>query len=711
MSTAAKPLAKKPAWAEFGLIAFIFSVLLWMVLPLQPWMLDFLLALSISSGLLVMLVIIYIREPSEFTSFPTLLLIITLFRLGINVASTRLILGEAQAGQIIQSFGQVVVQGNYVVGFVVFVILTVINFVVITKGAGRIAEVAARFTLDAMPGKQMAIDAELNAGLIKEDQARKRRDDLSKEADFYGSMDGASKFVRGDAIAGILITLVNILGGIGIGVIQKGMDVNTALETYTVLSIGDGLVSQIPALVISTAAGILVTRAAEKQSLGQTLTAQLFFQPKVLQALSFTMLSLAGFSLFSGVLPWFPFLCMGLLFGFMHRTFLRKGYFMLQPAGGPDADPDGMGVVEGGEGGPDDEGGEGAPSGPDKLEDLLNVDTLQIEMGYGLLALADPNKGGDILERVTSVRRNFVQDMGFIIPAVRLRDNLELGANEYRFIFRGQNIATGEVMPGYWLAMNTNNSTEVLPGVQTVEPVFGLDAVWITEVERKNAEVAGYTVVDAASVLVTHFSETIKRHCHQILSRQDVQVLLDNLKEQNPALINELVPSLLTVGQVQRVLQNLLSEGVAIRNLVGILERVADYASTTKNCDELSEQARRAIGAQIVKQYADEQGAVHAITLDPWLEEELVKGLRPTPTEMQLLVDPKMAEHVSHHLNDAIQPMIAEGAQPVVICSAAIRSGLRRFFAAKFPELAFLSYEELPPKVEIVPASTVPSLG
>ena len=711
MSAASASAANQSGgWAEVGLIGFIFSVLLWMILPLQPWMLDFLLALSISSGLLVMLVIIYIREPSEFTSFPTLLLIITLFRLGINVASTRLILGEAQAGQIIQSFGNVVVQGNYVVGFVVFIILTVINFVVITKGAGRIAEVAARFTLDAMPGKQMAIDAELNAGLIKEDQARKRRDDLTKEADFYGSMDGASKFVRGDAIAGILITLVNVIGGIGIGVIQRGMDVGSALQTYTVLSIGDGLVSQIPALVISTAAGILVTRTAERQSLGQTLTQQLFFHPKVLMALSITMFTLAAFSLITGVLPWFPFLMMAVLFGFMYRTFLRKGLLTLKPAGGPDMGPDGMPGGSGTDGGPS-EGGEGdASDGPDKLEDLLNVDTLQIELGYGLLALADPKKGGDILERVTSVRRNFVQDMGFIIPAVRLRDNLELGANEYRFIFRGQMIATGEAMPGYWLAMNTNNSTEVLPGVQTVEPVFGLAAVWITEIERKNAEVAGYTVVDAASVLVTHFSETIKRYCHQVLSRQDVQVLLDNMKEQNPALVNELVPNLLSVGQVQRVLQNLLSEGVSIRNLVGILERVSDYAAMTKNPDELAEQARRAIGGQVVKAYQDEAGTVHAITLDPWLEEELAKGLRPSQTDTVLLIDPKMAEHLSHHFNTTIQPMIAEGRSPVVICSSVIRAGLRRFFAGKFPELAFLSYEELPPKVEIVPAGTVPGM-
>ena len=696
-------------WSELGLVAFVFGVLMCMVMPLRPWMLDITLALSISSGLLVILVIIYLRDPADFTSFPTLLLIITLFRLGLNIATTRLILGEAQAGQIIQKFGEVVVQNNYVVGFVVFVILTVINFVVITKGAGRIAEVAARFTLDAMPGKQMAIDAELNAGLIKEEQAKTRREELSKEADFYGSMDGASKFVRGDAIAGIIITLVNIVGGIGIGVMQRGMDVSQALQTYTILSIGDGLVSQIPALVVSTAAGILVTRSSDKQSLGPMLTSQLFFHPRVLSVLSISMLLLSAFSLVTGMLPWFPFMCMGVLFGFMYRTFDERGLLTERPVG-PDLDEGGD--PEGGpEGGGD--GGEGdapAPGSPEKMEDLLHLDTLQIELGYGLLSLADPKKGGDVLERVTSVRRNFVQDMGFIIPAVRLRDNLELQPNEYRFIFRGQLIATGEVMPGYWLAMNTNNSTEVLPGVQTTEPVYGLPATWITEVERKNAEVAGYTVVDPASVLVTHFSETVRRHCHQILSRQDVQVLLDNLKEDNPALVNELVPGLLSVGQVQRVLQNLLSEGVPIRNLVGVLERVADFAETTKNPDELAEQARKAIGAQVVKPYLDDHGNLHAITLDPWLEEELVKGLRASQNESVLMIDPKIAEHLSHQLHQSMQPMIAEGRTPAVICSAMIRAGLRRFFAAKFPELAFLSYEELPPKIEIVPTATVPSL-
>lgn len=705
----ANPNAPSPwRFAELGLVLFLFGTLLLLVLPLAPMLLDLLLGVSIASGLLVLLVIVYIREPASFSSFPTLLLIITLFRLGLNVASTRLILIDGYAGEIINAFGNLVVQGNYVVGFVIFLILTVINFIVITKGAGRIAEVAARFTLDAMPGKQMAIDAELNAGLIKEDQARSRRKALQQEADFYGAMDGSSKFVRGDAIAGILITIINVIGGIGIGVFQKGMPITEALQRYTILSIGDGLVSQVPALIISTAAGILVTRAASEASLGQSLTKQLFFQPKVLMILSISMFVLA---LVPG-LPMLPFLFLGGLFGVMHRQFSKAGLLLpLVMGGGGDGGGGGGATAAVGGGSTPAGGAPGAAKASDKLEDLLSLDTLQIELGYGLLQLADVRKGGDLLERVTGVRRNFVSEMGFIIPSVRLRDNLQLAQNEYRFVFRGQLIARGEVIPGQWLAMNVNNSTVVLNGVQTVEPVFQLPAVWITEVERKNAEIAGYTTVDAASVLVTHFGETIKRYCHQILSRQDVQTLLDNLKQSNPALVNELVPALLTVGQVQRVLQILLSEGVSIRNLIGILERVADHATLTKNPEELAEQSRRSLGTQIIKPYQNERGAIHAITLDPWLEEDLVRGLRPSQSETILLLDPKLIQHLSHHLSQAMQPLIADGRPPVVLCTSAIRYGLRKFFAGKYPELAFISYEELPPKIEIQAAGTIPSLN
>lgn len=705
MSTAAPSLQLKKLWrfGDLGLVVFIFGTLLLLIQPIPTVLLDLLLSLSIASSLLILLVILYLKEPSDFTGFPTLLLIITLFRLGLNVASTRLILLDGYAGEIINAFGGYVVRGNYVVGAVIFLILTVINFIVITKGAGRIAEVAARFTLDALPGKQMSIDAELNAGLIKEEQARLRRTALQQEADFYGAMDGASKFVRGDAVAAVLVTLINVLGGFGIGVLQQNLSVIESLKQYTMLSIGDGLVSQIPALITSTAAGILVTRAASKENLGHSLTRQLFFYPRVMMILCGAMIIMA----IAPGLPMLPFLILAGLFGGMYQVLKRSGMHsevaLAASSGTPAAEEQpGSGASPAGS-------QPGKPAAPEKLETLLNVDTLQIELGYGLVSLADTRKGGDLLERVTGVRRNFVQEMGFIIPPIRLRDNLQLGPNEYRFLLRGHFIARGEVMPGNLLAMNTGNSKAVLPGIPTVEPVFQLPATWIKEVDRRNAEVAGFTIVDPASVLVTHLSETIKRSCHQILSRQDVQVLLETLKQNHPALVNELVPSLLNTGQIQRILQNLLSEGVSIRNLVGILEKVADYASVTKNPDELSEQSRRALGPQIVKVYQNESGVLQAITMDPWLEEEISKGLRQSANETMLFMDPKLAQHVTYHLSKLVQPMIAEGRPPVVICSAVIRLGLRRFFAANFPEVGFLAYEELPPRVEIQSIGSIPS--
>ena len=705
MSSAAISIPVQRFWkyGDLGLVVFMFGTLLLLIQPVPTIVLDLLLTSSIASSLLILLVILYLKEPSEFSGFPTLLLILTLFRLGLNVASTRLILGDGYAGQVIDAFGNYVVKGNYVVGAVIFLILTVINFIVITKGAGRIAEVAARFTLDALPGKQMSIDAELNAGLIKEDQARARRSALQQEADFYGAMDGASKFVRGDAVAAVLITIINVIGGFAIGVFQRGLSLQGALQQYTILSIGDGLVTQIPALITSTAAGILVTRAASKENLGHSLTRQVFFYPRALAILSGALFLIAWVPSF----PKLPFFVLSATFGAMYYTLKKTGLASLAPGG--------KGAVEGSE-----EAEEAAKAGgqagakataPEKLETLLNVDTLQIELGYGLVALADIRKGGDLLERVTGVRRNFVQDMGFIIPPIRLRDNLQLGPNEYRFLLRGHLIAQGEIMPGHLLAMNATNSKTVVAGLPTTEPVFGLPAIWIKEVDRRNAEVAGYTIVDPASVLVTHLGETIKRSCHQILSRQDVQVLLENLKASNPSLINELVPGLLNTGQVQRILQNLLSEGVSIRNLVGILERVADYAALTKNPDELAEHARRALGPQIVKQYQNERGAIQAVTMDPWLEEEIAKGLRQTPNETMLFMEPKLAQHVTFHLSKLVQPLLAEGRPPAVICSTVVRLGLRRFFAANFPEVAFLAYEELPPRVEIQSVGSIPGPG
>ncbi|MGO8700736.1 MAG: flagellar biosynthesis protein FlhA [Limisphaerales bacterium] len=676
------------------LVGGLFVTVLVMILPIYPFLLDAFLATSIALSLLILLSILYVKDPADFTGFPTLLLFVTLFRLSLNIASTRLILLDGYAGHIIETFGNFVVHGNYVVGLVIFLILVLINFIVITKGAGRIAEVAARFTLDAMPGKQMAIDAELNAGMINEAEARTRRRKVEQEADFYGAMDGASKFVRGDAVAAILITLINILGGFAIGIAQKGMTVGEALQRFTLLSIGDGLVSQIPALITSTAAGILVTRAAAKEELGNELTKQLLSYPKVMAILT---AMLVVFGLVPG-LPMFPFMFLASCTGFL--AFNLTGRESAGHAGTP------LGSETA-----------GAPSGkgttaanPEKLETLLALDALQIELGYGLINLADARKGGDLLERVTGVRKTFAQEMGVIIPPIRLRDNLQLEANQYRFLLKGNAIVQGELMPGHWLAMNASNSKVVLKGMPTVEPVFKLPATWIADAERKNAEVSGYTVVDASSVLVTHLSETVKRNSHEILSRQDVQNLLDNLKQTNPTVVTELIPAQLNVGQVQRILQNLLAEGISIRNLAGILERVSDYTNVTKNPDELSEHARRALGAQIVKPYQTEKGAVQAITLDPRLEQQMAQGLRQTASEITMMMEPKLARHVVETLSPRVQQLLSAGQPPVVLCSPPIRLAFRRFFETTFSELTVLSYAEVPPRVEVQSAAIIPCL-
>lgn len=671
---------------DLWLIFAIFGTILLLIFPVPPVVLDLLLTVSIAISLLVLLVILYVEEPADFTGFPTLLLFITLFRLALNVATTRLILLDGYAGHIIEAFGNFVVRGNYIVGLVVFFILVLINFIVITKGAGRIAEVAARFTLDAMPGKQMAIDAELSAGVITETEARTRRRKVEQEADFYGAMDGASKFVRGDAIAAILITLINVIGGFGIGVLQRGLSVSESLQRFTLLSIGDGLVSQVPALITSMAAGLLVTRAAAKNNLGVELRNQLLLYPRALTILSGMMLVMA----FIPGLPTFPFLILAACTAVVARRISKAGAKgVAEPAAAAKA-------------------AEAAQKKePEKLESYLQVDAFQIELGYGLVGLADQRKGGDLLDRVTGVRRNFAQEMGVIVPPIRLRDNLQMKPNEYRFLIKGAAVAQGSLMPGYWLAMNASNSKTVLKGVPTTEPVFQLPATWITDAERKNAELSGHTVVDSASVLVTHLSETVKRHCHEIFSRQDVQNLLDNLKQTHPTLVNELVPAQLTVGQVQRILQNLLSEGISIRNLSSILEKVGDYAHLTKNPDELAEHARRALGPQIIRPFQQENGAVRAIMLDPRLEQQIAQGLRQTSNEVNLVLEPTLARHVIDRLSRLVQQMVAAGQQPLVLCAPQIRLGFKRFFESAISELAVLSYAEIPSRIEVQSAGTV----
>jgi flagellar biosynthesis protein FlhA len=683
---------------DLWLVVGVFGTVLLLILPVPPLLLDLLLAVSIASSLLILLVILYTDDPSEFTGFPSLLLFVTLFRLALNVATTRLILISGDAGHIIEAFGNFVVGGNYVVGIVIFSILVVINFVVITKGAGRIAEVAARFTLDAMPGKQMAIDAELGAGIINEQQARARRRKVEQEADFYGAMDGASKFVRGDAVAAVMITVVNIVGGFAIGMAQRGMSFTEALSRYTLLSIGDGLVSQIPALVTSMAAGLLVTRAASKNNFGEELGRQLTSYPRALTILS---VMLAFLAVVPG-LPMFPFLVLSVLTWFIGKNIKSR------PAAGADAKQKADGKSgKSNEAAANAAPGAAAAPAADKLENLLGVDALLIELGFGLVSLADSRKGGDLLERVTGVRRQFAQEMGLLIPPIKLRDNLQIGANEYRFLLKGNSVASGSLMPGYSLAMNATNSRVTLKGVPTTEPVFQLPATWITEVERKTAEIAGYTVVDASSVLITHLTEVVKHQSHEILSRQDVQQLLDHLKTTHPTVVNELIPAQLNVGQVQRILQNLLAEGISIRNLASILEKVSDFAGVTKNPDELSEHARRALGPQIVKPYQDDRGVLKAITLDPRLEQEIAKGVRQSQTEIALLLDPRLARHLVENLSKMIQSLLASGQAPVVLCGPHIRLAFRRFFEATFSDLTVLSYSEVPSRVDIQSAGTL----
>lgn len=704
MGALSDKMRKLLQYGDLWLVFALFGTILLLILPVPPFLLDLLLAISIGLSLLTLLVILYLRTPAEFTGFPTLLLFITLYRLALNVASTRLILLDGYAGHIIQAFGNFVVRGNYVVGLVIFLILVLINFIVITKGAGRIAEVAARFTLDALPGKQMAIDAELNAGLINETEARNRRRALEEETDFYGAMDGASKFVRGDAIAAILITLINIIGGFAIGIMQKGMTMTEALQHFTILSIGDGLVSQVPALITSTAAGILVTRATSKNDLGRELTRQLLSYPRALAILSVMLCVLA---IVPG-LPSLSFLTMAIVVGLLAYSIKRHGPpdlahapVQIFPSAAANGNNNGETKAIGAATTAD-------AKASDKIESLLSLDTLQIELGYGLVSMADTKKGGDLLERVTGVRRNYAQDMGVLIPPIRLRDNLQLGTNEYRFLLKGNPIAQGQLLPNNWLAMNATNSKTTLKGIPTVEPVFQLPATWVSDLERKNAEIAGYTVVDAPSVLVTHLSETVRRHCHEILTRQDVQALLDNLKQTHPAVVNELIPGQLNTGQVQRILQNLLAEGISIRNLAGILEKIGDYAAFTKNPDELSEHARRALGGQLSKPFQIENGGLRAITMDPKLEQQLAQGVRQTQTEVSLLIEPRLARHVIDSLSKFVQQMLSAGHPPVVLCAPQLRLAFRRYFENTFSDLAVLSYSEIPARVQVQSAAVIP---
>lgn len=677
------------AFSLFGIVALL-------ILPVSASLIDLLLALSIGISLLILLVVIYVKDPPEFSVFPTILLAVTLYRLGLNIASTRLILLDGYAGDIIDSFGHFVVRDNYVVGGVIFCILVIINFVVITKGAGRIAEVAARFTLDAMPGKQMSIDAELNAGLIDEATASRRRIKIQKEADFYGSMDGASKFVRGDAIAGILITLINIIGGIAIGVSQKGMPLVEALHRYTLLSIGDGLVSQIPALIVSVGAGILVTRTSEGANLGEYIGRQLTFYPRAICILG-TMLIL--FAIAPGM-PMLPFLSLGLVC-------LGGAYYMKKKGlGACDESSEQTDGIGGSHGKVDvsEKSAEkkiGEAMAMPELDKVIRVDIFAIEIGFGLLPLADTRQNGDLLDRITGVRKSLAREIGIIIPAVSIRDNPELESTQYRFLLRNKEIAKGSVIPSRWMAMNVAQSKAVLKGIATKEPVFGLEAVWIADDEKSTAEMNGYTVVDATSVLITHLSEILKENAHHILERQHVQQLIEIVKERNETLVNELLPDLVSVGLIQRVLQNLLRERISIKNLTLILETISDFATFTKNPDELSEQVRKRLGIYFVQDYETDPGILKAITLEPRLEQILVARVKKTQYDAILMMDPTLAQFFIKTLAGLLDEMLGQGLTPIMVVTSDLRLAFKRFFEPSFPKLQLLAYQEIPNQIQI----------
>ena len=677
-----KALLQRPQEYLVGLgVVVILAV---MVMPIPAFMLDIFLSFSITFALIILLVSIFMRGPLDFSVFPSLLLIVTLIRLSLNVASTRIILlhgseGTSAAGQVIESFGSFVVGGNFIVGTVVFIILVMINFIVITKGSVRTSEVAARFTLDSIPGKQMSIDADLNAGLINDKEARDRRQSLEQEANFYGSMDGAIRFVRGDAIAGILITIVNILGGFGIGVFQQDMGVGEAAQVYTLLTIGDGLVSQLPALVVSTAAGLVVTRATADKNLPKQLIGQLLNQP---YAFLIASAILFFFGLIPG-LPHFPFLLMSVIAGMIGFNELK--------------DTSKKSLIENRKKADDAK----APT-PERVESILPLDIMELEVGYELIPLVDADSNGELLDRIKSVRRQFALEMGFIVPPLHIRDNLQLKSSEYGILIKGVEVSRGSIMIGRLLAMNPGTIEKEIDGIQTTEPTFGLPAVWITTSDKQKAQMAGYTVVDPATVVTTHIKETIKRHASELLGRQETQSLIDKFKESNPKVIEELIPDVLSLGKIQKVLQNLLKEHVSIRDLRTILEQLADYGPSTQDTDVLTEYVRQAMARPITKQFQSADGSLSVMTLDRQVEELIQKSIQRTEVSSFLALEPTIAEKLLVELQGAVEAISPQmETSPVLLASPGIRHHLRKFLERFIPDLAVLSHSEIIPSVQI----------
>ncbi|MDB2105259.1 flagellar biosynthesis protein FlhA [Clostridium paraputrificum] len=659
----------------------VIGIVLMIIIPLPKGVLDVLLALNITLSVVIMLITMFTTNVLQLSVFPTLLLVTTLFRLALNISSTRLILTEADAGSIITAFGDFVVGGNYAVGIIIFIIIVIVNFLVITNGAGRVAEVSARFTLDAMPGKQMSIDADLNSGLIDEATAKSRRQDLQSEADFYGAMDGASKFVKGDAIAGIIITLINIVGGIIIGVMMKGMSAGDAASKYIILTVGDGLVGQIPALLISTSSGILVTRSGSRDNFGKTFANQLTAFPVVTGIAAILMFSI-------GIIPGMPKLpfflaaaAMGVLTYLLYKEENKKQELAI--------------AME------EDEIVEMERKEPENVMNLISVEPMEVEIGYGLIPLADETTGGDLLQRIASVRRQCAIEMGIVVQPIRIRDNLQLRTNEYVIKIRGTVIASSELMPNMLLCMDPTGDNSDIPGIKTIEPTFGLPAVWVNKDQREEAEIKGLTVVDPTTVMVTHLTETIKAHSYELLGRQEVKLIVDNTREKYSAVVDELIPDLLTIGELQKVLQNLLREKVPIKDMVTIMESLADNSRNTKDIELLTEYVRFSLARTICNQIINEDRAVTVVTLHPQLEELVASNIQKSIQGTFPTIDPDTTTRIFNNIRDTIESVYFYNNQPVILVSPNIRCVFRKLIEMAFPHLMVISLNEIPNDVEI----------
>lgn len=676
-----KPLYK---YSEFGLAVGVLVILFVLIVPLPSFLLDIFITVNISLSFLVLLVTLHVRKALEISAYPSLLLFLTLFRLALNVASTRLILMHAEAGQVIASFGDFVVGGNVVIGLVIFIILTVIQFIVITKGSTRVSEVSARFTLDAMPGKQMSIDADLNSGAITEEQAKERRTEISQEAEFYGSMDGASKFVSGDAIAGIIITIINIAGGIVIGTMMQGMKINEALSTYTLLTVGDGLVTQIPSLINAISAALLITKSTSKSTLGKDLSSQLLTVPKALGMASGILLI---FGLIPGM-PKVPFFIMSALFGFLF-TVARRGQSSTKEKV---ISSDGKEITA--------ENAKQLTAPEDEFESLLQVDRMGIEVGYKLVPLVDPKKTGGVLSRINSLRKQLARDIGIIIPPIRLRDNLQLPSNGYSIKIKGQVIDKGELMPDSYLALG-DEETSPIEGIKTTDPAYGLPGVWITESKKEDAETAGYTVIDPTSVLVTHLTEVIKTHAYEIITREDIQKLIDTTKKDSPTLVNELTPAVITLGIVQEVVKNLLREKISVKDFVTILETLIDNAPTNKDPEALTELVRQKLCRTLCSQYQSESNKLSTISFEPGLEQDIINSVHDMGNKSVLALEPNYAQKIIDAIVETVRNASATSNNAVLLTSSSLRNHIRKLTETAIPYLPVLSYKEIAPGVQI----------